>query len=277
MDIKTVVRLFRHGKRPSRRPIRPAKPSYRAEAFYREKLLEIVAELRKAGERFLLPVLKRTEPEYARKTAADGLVRDGFAYDILAAFDAMASALGGIDRVAARLAAEAVERQRQEADRQLSLNLSKGLGVDMSSAVAALNVGPQIETAIAANAELIKSLPAQAIEKIKGRVLNDVSKGVRYESLAEEIERQFGVAESRAKLIARDQMAKANAAITEAKQRAVGVSKYRWVTAGDERVRADHAERDGEVFSWDAPPPDGHPGEPINCRCIAVPVMEFDE
>lgn len=47
---------------------------------------------------------------------------------------------------------------------------------------------------------------------------------------------------------------------------------YRWQTVGDEKVRPTHAARHGLVFRWEAPLPDGHPGEAANCRCWAVPV-----
>lgn len=46
---------------------------------------------------------------------------------------------------------------------------------------------------------------------------------------------------------------------------------YIWRTRGDNKVRSRHAERDGQVFSWDNPPPGGHPGEDYNCRCTAEP------
>lgn len=274
MDIKAVIKHYGKGRR--RRKLRPVRPSRGPEAAYRYALLEITKAIRSAGERHLLPVLKRTESEFARK-AGDGKTADGFAFDILAAFDAMARELGGISRLATRLAMEAVERQRQETDRQLSLNLSRGLGVDITSAIRSLNVGPQIEAAVVANSALIKSLPDQAIEKLRGRVLNDVARGARYESLAKDIAEQFDVTDRRAKLIARDQLAKVNSAITEAKQKALGITKYEWSTSGDERVRDSHADNNGKVFEWDKPPATGHPGEDINCRCVAIPVIEFDE
>ncbi len=43
--------------------------------------------------------------------------------------------------------------------------------------------------------------------------------------------------------------------------------------AGDERVRPSHEALDGTRQRWDDPPAEGHPGEPINCRCIAEPVL----
>ena len=49
---------------------------------------------------------------------------------------------------------------------------------------------------------------------------------------------------------------------------------YIWRTAGDDKVRPSHAEREGQVFSWDNPPDGGHPGEAPNCRCTAEDVKD---
>ncbi len=48
---------------------------------------------------------------------------------------------------------------------------------------------------------------------------------------------------------------------------------YIWRTRGDGRVRASHAANNGRIFSWDNPPPMGHPGEDYNCRCTAEPYV----
>jgi len=47
--------------------------------------------------------------------------------------------------------------------------------------------------------------------------------------------------------------------------------KYIWVTTGDEKVRPEHEELDGQVRSWYDDP---HPGEEFGCRCYAEPVDE---
>lgn len=46
---------------------------------------------------------------------------------------------------------------------------------------------------------------------------------------------------------------------------------YIWRTRGDGKVRASHAANNGRIFSWDNPPPVGHPGEDFGCRCTAEP------
>ena len=57
------------------------------------------------------------------------------------------------------------------------------------------------------------------------------------------------------------------------------IKKIRWETSEDERVRASHAKLDGKVFDWDdLPVVDGvktSPGRPINCRCVAVPIIKI--
>ena len=35
---------------------------------------------------------------------------------------------------------------------------------------------------------------------------------------------------------------------------------YIWRTCGDDKVRAQHQSRDGQIFSWNNPPQGGHPG-----------------
>jgi SPP1 gp7 family putative phage head morphogenesis protein len=89
--------------------------------------------------------------------------------------------------------------------------------------------------------------------------------------MAEEIGRRFEVSESRAALIARDQVGKFYGALNAARQQDVGITHFLWRTANDERVRPEHIELNGERFAWSKPPAEGMPGQPINCRCYADP------
>ena len=51
-------------------------------------------------------------------------------------------------------------------------------------------------------------------------------------------------------------------------------AQYVWHTAQDEKVRQTHRANDGHLFSWDEPPPTGHPGQDYNCRCAARPYVQ---
>lgn len=124
------------------------------------------------------------------------------------------------------------------------------------------------------NVALIKNMHKEQVDKVE-RIL-DEGWGRHPRSIAQDIEERIGVSKSRAELIARDQVLTLHAKITRHRQRAAGIDSYIWTTSQDERVREAHAELEGEEFSWDegGDPEEGHPGEAVNCRCVAFPVLE---
>lgn len=62
--------------------------------------------------------------------------------------------------------------------------------------------------------------------------------------------------------------------INQLRQEDLGIERYVWVTQGDHKVRFAHAALNGEVFDWNHPSEEGHPGQAPNCRCRAVPVRQ---
>jgi SPP1 gp7 family putative phage head morphogenesis protein len=60
--------------------------------------------------------------------------------------------------------------------------------------------------------------------------------------------------------------------INQLRQQELGIEQYIWRSQDDTKVRDSHAEYDDQVFRWDEPPEDGHPGQAHNCRCYAEPV-----
>jgi SPP1 gp7 family putative phage head morphogenesis protein len=128
------------------------------------------------------------------------------------------------------------------------------------------------------NTELIVKMKDDMLAKVQGDVMRGFAQGVRHEEIAKDLEGYIdplnGTVRSRARLIARDQVNKLNGQLTELRQNELGISRYTWRTMGDERVRETHAAKDGKVFSWDDPPADtGNPGEEIQCRCYAEPIL----
>jgi SPP1 gp7 family putative phage head morphogenesis protein len=126
--------------------------------------------------------------------------------------------------------------------------------------------------------DLIKSIPTRMAERAQSLALEAQKTGARASVIAAEIENSTKVAQSRAVLIARTEIAKANATLTQARAQSVGATHYVWRTAGDNDVRETHAELDGKVFAFDDPPYiDGegnhHAGEFPNCRCYAEPIL----
>jgi SPP1 gp7 family putative phage head morphogenesis protein len=130
------------------------------------------------------------------------------------------------------------------------------------------------------NASLINDIPKKTINQIADATTEALMSGKDPEDMTRDIfdimAERTEVTDARAKLIARDQIAKLNGRFTQERQTDIGVDSYVWRTVGDERVRETHADVDGETFSWDNPPDEtdgNHPGEDYQCRCWAEPVL----
>jgi len=133
----------------------------------------------------------------------------------------------------------------------------------------------QLQLFSSQNAELIRSLPDQELERVSGIVERGLQQGLRFTDVSREIQKSFGITHRRAKLIARDQTTKLNASLTKLRQEEIGVEEYIWQTSDDERVRTTHRANEGKTFRWDTPPKvTGHPGHDVNCRCVARPVLD---
>jgi SPP1 gp7 family putative phage head morphogenesis protein len=165
--------------------------------------------------------------------------------------------------------------------------------------VAKMKVNPDIQFEDEAFAKLMDNSITEAtslIRSIPKKYMGEVEKALlTYEkqqplpegrSLWEQIQHTGGVTRWRAQFLARDQTSKLNAAVTQFQYEQAGIKEYIWRTAGDSRVvgnpsgkypqgsklHHDHYHRDGKVYKWSAPGP--KPGEEINCRCVALPVLD---
>lgn len=125
------------------------------------------------------------------------------------------------------------------------------------------------------NVQLIKGMNQEQFSNFSTKI-NKLFTGAEFDrqAVAQAAADAFGVGDSRAKLIGRDQVSKATGELNSIRQKEVGINKYRWLTAGDSRVRTSHKENNGKIFSWGAPPSTGHPGHDIQCRCVAVPIID---
>ena len=125
----------------------------------------------------------------------------------------------------------------------------------------------------AENIALIKSVGEQAKASMHGTYIRAVKDGRSLRDVKAEVKSLYGVADKRAELISRDQIGKLNGQLTAIRQQAIGVEAYTWESMDDSRVRPSHQDYDGQTFKWSDPPPEGHPGQPIRCRCYASPVL----
>lgn len=121
------------------------------------------------------------------------------------------------------------------------------------------------------NVALIRTVPATFFAEIEKLITHQISAGDRWEDMADTLTDRYGVSESNAQRIARDQIGKLNGQLNETRQTELGIEFFIWRTMRDNRVRDEHEALDGERFAWDDPPAEGTPGEPVQCRCYAEP------
>ena len=139
-----------------------------------------------------------------------------------------------------------------------------------------------VQSIIQENVALIRSIPEQYFTQIEGMVMRSVSTGRDLETLTKDLQRQFGVTRRRATLIARDQNNKATAAIHRVRQLELGIEEAIWMhSGGGKEPRPSHVKAGKKQVRFSLKTgwfdPDERqwilPGQLINCRCVARPVV----
>ncbi len=219
----------------------------------RAELESVWAEI--TAERVVLPVLKRVLHEadqasalYWRKLSRVRAPRVELERAWLTEQIRILSALGRyqIDALVGASRADAREPKAVTAARKANVALIQGLDLKQHMALVDLLKGAQ-------------------------------KTGLRHETLVGEVQRITGAGLKRAKLIARDQTVKHNAAVNEAQAKASGIVEYTWRSTHDNACRPMHRDLDGTVHRYDDPPitneagDRNNPGEDYNCRCQAEP------
>lgn len=251
---------------------RPAWPT-RIEDTYRRQLLARTKAANTLLLERILPVLARTGiDERAEADRTDSIESD------------LASLLRVIETThrAYEAASKPSVADLAKTATQLDLFTTKGQA-RYAESVAAISVesSPAARDLIKAwtreNVDLIKSIDSRYFGDIRATIQDAVRSGRQTREIVTLLRERYDVSRSRAELIATDQIAKLNGTITMKRQTDLGVKKYRWSTSLDARVRPEHRIREGKVFSWGDAPADGHPGQPIRCRCVALALFEDDD
>jgi len=187
--------------------------------------------------------------------------------------------------------------------------LRNSLGVDVD----AILDTPEMQDALALGsmeaANLIKTIPQEYLGGVAQAVVDNFTGKPLPEgrSLLQQIRVLGGQTQRRSQLIARDQTKKLNASINQVRQDSLGIKTYIWRTVKDRRVvgnpsgidpvgnkaHGNHWVMEGVHCRWDDPTvhskdtgktwlkrtagmPKNHPGQDINCRCHAEPVINID-
>ena len=144
-----------------------------------------------------------------------------------------------------------------------------------------------LSDSIATNVKLIKSIPQQYLSNVENMINNNMRAGLRSSYMTKQLVDQFGITKRRAIFIARDQTNKTNGLMNQKRQVSSGFNYFRWLTAGDNRVRCRHQEIANKIttygkgiYRWDNLPLSDKgvpiaPGQDYGCRCTATPVPDY--
>lgn len=231
-----------------------------AEAEYQRQLLQVA---RKVGT-----VIDMLAPHGPTAESSNAITR---------LLERYAETLTGWAAAAASKMLFAVNRQ----DRKAWMAHSEEMGRQLTHEITSTQTGALFTARLAEQVVLIKSLPLEAAKRVHDLTTEALVDGRRSAELAEEIGKSGQVTASRARLIARTEVARTSSMLVETRARGVGSEGYIWRTAGDGDVRDSHKEMNGKYVRWDTIPAlsDGtttHAGQIYNCRCYPEPVIPED-
>lgn len=247
------------------------------EAKYRKALQQLIAEMHGSLEYWLTAAYRKTPPRVARlvEMAQD----DSPAESIRRAFDGLARRwTKRFDESAPKLAEAYLQGMFKSSDSAFRAALKEaGWSVEFKMTAAMRDA---FNAALTENVGLIKSIPAQHLQKVEGVVMRSYAAGRDLEAMVKELKALYPGASHRAELIARDQSNKANAVVNRARQLELGITEAVWRHShAGKTPRPDHVAANGKRYKIAEGCLIGgkyiQPGEEINCRCTSRAVLPF--
>lgn len=270
-QLKPLIQQQSKRKRGRKAKAKPVRVSRKLELDYTRALLAIVDDIHAETVKALMPLIDTPNIGDSRRQVIDSLFSD-----FKTAFSKTANTVKAkVSGIASALAQTVVSKQGQQSDGQLSAMILSKTGIDFSGLMSDEVLQEAVDEAVAANIALINSIPQQYLDRVEQAVMASLQAGTLNTTLADELLKIEGVTKNRARLIARDQLGKINSRLSQIRQQSLGITHYFWSTSHDERVRDRHKRWDGDRIAWDTPTIDGHPGQAIQCRCTAIPDMDF--
>lgn len=208
-----------------------------------------------------------------RGLAPDGKLTDrGPLMDALRGYSEL---LGPWAKSVARYMFADVSRRNARAWQEIGADMAKSLRAEMAYAPTGLLYGALMDEQVA----LIKSLPLKAAQRVQELATGTLYSGQRSDVIAKEILRTGKVTEARARMIARTEVSRTAANLTQARAQFAGSQGYIWRTSRDADVRETHQKMEGVYVPWATPPKTDaslapyHAGCGPNCRCYPDPVL----
>jgi len=242
-------------------------PSLMSEKALLKALRRLLKVIRQQVYAEILPMAVR------ERDALKSLTRDAQSH-----WDMLRAITGAMSRTVSQAVNKILSLEAGEHTKKWLRTTKKAIGVDLAAVVAEEDLTELLEQAALRNAGLITNIGEQTVNRIQQAVTQAVLSGAPVSDLKARLIEEFGFADKRAQLIARDQIAKLNADLNRFRHQEAGCEKYTWRTSRDERVRSRHKKLDGKVYRYGEPTGAEQglpPGQPIRCRCVAIAIVEF--
>lgn len=244
-------------------------PSATITKWYREEMIAMMDEMRS-------DLIQDVVKPYRSEIAMDGIL-DWMGHVMDSLVDKWQGRLNGLSE---KIAAELVGKSKTHYDKQLHNMLRKrGFTVNFRHTK---YVEDQAKIALEENVALIKSIGNQYLDRVRSAVWRSVKNGYDLESLVKQLKQIDGVEDRRAKNIAKDQVAKLNQQIEDARARDLGITKAKWLHSSAVKTpRHEHVKANGQVYNIDEGIKFSNgwfkPAQDFGCMCRKYLIIEVPE
>lgn len=150
------------------------------------------------------------------------------------------------------------------------------VGVNLETMLGRGDVSATLQSILAENLSLIRSLDDQLRNGISGSVFRGLANRTPATQVAREIREVTAIARKRAELIAADQLQKLTGRLDQERQEQVGCDEFEWIHSKKKRPRPSHIVRNGKRYKWNSDVgKTDPPGRAIRCGCRARPVIRI--
>ena len=254
-------------KKPTTLP--PIYPNLGIERWYKRELIKLIDEIQAEVKADIMANYKAQSNAVAMDGFSDWL---GHSMDYL-----LGKWTNKLNSLSDQIADLFVTKTVHNYDNQLKKHLRK------AGFTVRLQMSPYTEemlkAAMGENVGLIKSIGVQYLGKVEQSVWASVKGGFDLGTLSKELQHSYGLTKNRAELIARDQGAKANAVIEQARRKELGITKAIWKhSSAGKTYRDSHVKANNTVYEVDKGCYIDHEfiqvGEKINCRCYSLSIID---
>ena len=170
-------------------------------------------------------------------------------------------------------------RLKEQIDRYIKQGYTKGAikaTTDLSALGIAISFEPfpvdfqAVGVLVDNNFSLVRNANGFMKKEMLRHISNGILEGKSIYKIQRDLRTTIKISKQRATMIARTEIIRAYAQGAVNQYKKVGVKKFKWICAYDDRTCERCASRDGKIYSFGEPQPPLHP----NCRCAVAPIVD---